>query len=253
MSQSNVEVPPAAPAAATPPAVVTPPAPAAVSPPAMIPAAAPVAVPAAPPLASSDAAVDPNWFKPRLERERKATLKAAGFDSEEDAKAAAKALKDQREAEKALATKLAERDVELTKTKTRAEQLEAATKEYAGRMLIGLTEAQKKAVSDIAGDDPAAQIKAITALTPTWAKEEAAAVAAVAAAAPPAVATAPVAAAPAAAAPPANTAPGRVAPVGGDGSPPNHRAVYEKLKETNPFAAADYAMRHAADVYAAKS
>lgn len=217
----------------------------------MIPAAAPAAVPAVPALASSDAAVDPNWFKPRLERERKATLKAAGFDSEEDAKAAAKALKDQREAEKALATKLAERDAELTQTKTRAQQLEASTKEYAGRMMIGLTEAQKNAVAAIAGDDAAAQIKAIMALTPTWAKEEAAA-AAVVAATTPAVGTPAPAVAQPAAAPPANTAPGRTAPVGGDTSAPNHRAVYDELKKTNPFAAADYALQHAAEVYSAK-
>lgn len=249
MSQTNVEIPAAAPPV-TAPAVAPPP-------------AAPPAPAAAPELPAPPAGAEA-WLKPRLERERAsartAAWKEAGFESEEDAKAAAKALREQREAEKAVAQKLAERDAELARVKSDAERLSAATREYAARMMFGLSDLQKKAVTDIAGDDPAAQIKAITVLTPTWAKEAEAQAHAQAQQA--AQAQQPAAPAAAPATPPAspaapvgggNTAPGRTAPVGGEGSPANHRAVYDELRQKNPFAAARYGETYPEEIHRPKA
>lgn len=219
--------------------VAAPPAPAPIAAAPVAPATPPVAAPivaapkaAAPLPAEPVDGSEPNWLTQRLARERAATLKAAGFESEEAAKAAAKVISDQREAEKTVQQKLADRDAELAAAKARNASLEALNKERHGRAFSILTAAQKAAVVEIAGDDPMLQLKAITALEPTWAKEAAAA--------------APVAAAPVV---PAATAPGREAPASGDGSQPNHVAIYQSLKTTNPIMAARYATEHAADIY----
>lgn len=247
---AQVTTTPAEPAAPAPAATTAAPAT-----PATPPAAAPAPVTitpivhAKPPvLATDDSQTDPNWLANRLARERSKALTAAGFASEEEARQAAAAIKAQKEAEKATLTKLTERDEELKRVKTRAEQLESATREYAARMMAPLSEAQKKAVGDLAGDDPSAQIKAITVLTPTWAqqaKEAADAAAATAGTTTTAPATPAAPAAPVTPKTPApDTAPGRTAPQGGDTSQPNHRQVYESLVATNPFAAAKYGAEH---------
>jgi len=105
--------------------------------------------------------------------------------------------------------------------------------EQAGRMMGVLTGARQAAIRAVAGDDPAAQLKAIQAIAPTWSSEDRAAAAAAAPPAPPAPP-----------APAANTAPPPTAPEGASpDSPPDHRATYESLS-TNPFARAAYGMQH---------
>lgn len=257
MSQSNVEVPPAAPAAQ--PAAVTPPAPAAVQPavaqPSTVPASS-AAVPAAPKLANDEANVDPNWFKPRLERERKSAFKAAGFDSEDEAKAAAKALKDQKEAEKATTQKLVEAQALMGQLKGRSDAITALLEEQATETFGALTEAQKAAVRIQAADDAPAEdrIKAIRQVKAMAAALGGATPTTQAAPATAQPAAAPAVAAPATpAAPLANTAPGRVAPASGDTSQPDHRSIYQTLSNKNPFAAAQYGLANPDAVYTPKA
>lgn len=167
-----------------------------------------------------------------------------------DPVAAKKALDDARAAEdakKSQDTRIAEMNVQLTAEKAEKERLAGITREHAGRMIGVLTAEQQAAVRALAPDtDPAGQLNAIHVLGPTWAKAADAAPAAT-----PPAAAAPVA--PAAAAPPVSTAPGATAPTGGaPTSPPDHRAVYQQSRATNPFAAAAYGLEHASEVYKSK-
>ncbi len=208
--------PPAAPPnpPAPPPAAATPPAPAAVPQPA-----------------------DENqpWFKERLEQarrvEREALLAEIGAKDPKAAKAAVEAANKAAEEAKTVADKLTETASKLTSATSEAERLKGITTEWATRQMMALTAEQQSAVKAIAGDDPGSQLKAITALAPTWA-----------AAAPPAP--------PAKPAPPASgTAPPPNAPPGTIVSEPNHKEVHAALLKTNPFAAASYALEHLRDVF----
>src|SRR6185312_4619231 len=136
-----------------------PPAPAAATP-------APAATPQAAPAGQEK---DPEWLPKRLERERKSQLKALGFDSEDQAKAAAQKAKADAEADKTTATKLAEANARAEQEAAKATRALAVANEHAARMMVGLTEAQKSAIQSIAGDDPVAQLDAISKLSPTWA------------------------------------------------------------------------------------
>jgi hypothetical protein len=216
-------------------------------PPATAPAQ-PAPPPATPPSAqAAPAAVDPSakppWLDERLERERRATqekiLKDLGVEDVDAAKKAIADAKAKADAEKSAAEKAAEYKTKLDAESRRAAEYEATLKEHAARMLVGLTDEQKAAVSKLAGDDPLKQLQTIQALAPTWAKREAEGAAAAAAAA------AAKAAANAATVPPHTTAPPATAPSGTQQtSPPNHREVYEALRKTNPFAASQYATEH---------
>ncbi len=225
------------PAVTVPPVVETP---AAGAPP---PAAATAAA-GTPPLASADSQVDPNWFSPRLARERTKVLKDAGFDSIEEAKAASAAQKAAKDAEKQTATKLAERDAELAASNRERDRLANITKEHAARIMDVLTKDQQTAVTEmlqelgLKPDDPAAQLTAVKKLGPTWA---AAATEAKKAAAAAAGSTPPGSA-------PPRDAPPPVAP----GSPPDHRTVYQQTRQQNPFAAAAYGDKHP-EVYEPKT
>jgi hypothetical protein len=95
-------------------------------------------------------------------------------------------------------------------------------------MLGVLTAEQQAAVKAIAGEDPAKQLQAITALGPTWSSTPA----------------------PAA---PANTAPPPGPPGAEPHSPPDHRAVYESERAKNPFAAAAYGLRNSSEVFKPRS
>ncbi len=171
---------------------------------------------------------EPHWLNARLERERASMLKKAGFESLEEAQASASELKVKREAEKTAADKAAEALGRAKKAESKEKALTEAVTEFASRQMMGLTEEQKAAVVLIAADDPAQQLKAIAALAPTWVKPAEAAKAA-----PKAVDTAP----------PAN------APSQASTSETNHKAQYEALYKSNPFAAAAYGLAHAADVF----
>lgn len=172
---------------------------------------------------------EPHWLNARLERERASMLKKFGFESVEDAQASATELKVKREAEKTAVDKAAEALSRAKKAETQAKALSETVSEYATRELGGLSEEQKAAVTAIAGEDPALQLKAIAALQPTWVK---------------ATETAkPVPAKAIDTAPPAN------APAPTATSETNHRAQYEALRKSNPFAAAAYGTMHSVAVF----
>lgn len=201
------------------------------------PATAPAAAPApAAAQAAADTApaqtAEPAWLKARLEQAERSALHKLGVTDVEAAKkvlAEANALAESR---KTAEQKAVEAANEARVAKAEAERLAATVTETSARMLVGLTDEQRAAVIQIAGDDPSQRIRTIHALQPVWAK----------------VAPAP-AAAPAAAPAPASTAPIASQPGDGTTSPVNHRAVYEQTRESNPFAAAIHGMKHSADVY----
>lgn len=244
MNEPTVVTPPAVSAAT--PTPVTPP----ITPPvaAALPAPAPTPAPTpTPTLAASDGQVDQNWLKERLSRERLKGIKAAGFDSEEEAKAAAAAAKAAAEAKKTAEERMAEFQQLNTQLKGRADAITALLTEQATDAFNTLTDAQKAAVRLQAADDAPAEdrIKAIKLVRALSASISMAAPVAPVTATPPA---APASAAPTTpvtpSAPAVDTAPGRTQPNGGTGSPPNHRTIYEDLSKTNPFAAARYAAEH---------
>lgn len=220
-------------------AVVTSPvtAPTAVTQPAPTPAA-PVVAPSAPNVG------EPDWLNGRIAQAKQSAqaelLKSLGVESLDAAKAAVVALAAKAEADKTAETRAAELKARLDGETAKTVAQGAIIAEYAGRQMIGLTAEQKAAVVAIAGEDAGAQLRAIAALQPTWATPAA-----------PAPTTTPAPAAPTQA---PNTAPGHTAPNGAAGtSPPNHRAAYEQAQKSNPFAAADYGLRHSEDVYKPRS
>jgi hypothetical protein len=97
--------------------------------------------------------------------------------------------------------------------------------------MMALTPEQQAAVKALAKDDPAEQLRTITALQPTWATQVAAP-----AAKPPAT-------------PASGTAPSHTAPDATVISQSDHKAVHAALLKSNPFAAAQYATEHVRDVY----
>ncbi len=168
---------------------------------------------------------EPHWLNARLERERASTLKKAGFETLEEAQASASELKAKREAEKTAAEKAAEAVARAKKAESGEKVLKEAVTDFANLQLKGLSDDQKAAVVAIAGDDAALQLKAIAALQPTWTKPEA-----------PAKQEATVKA--------VDTAPPANAPAQTATSETNHKAQYESLRKTNPFAAALYGAAH---------
>ncbi len=203
-----------------------------VAPPVVAAPAPPVAAPAAP-------AVDPEnppWLAGRLERERRTHLAELGITDPAKAKAlleaATKAENDAKSIGEKLGTTTAERDA----LKTEAERLRVVTAEWAGRQMMGLSAPQQAAVKAIAGDDPAAQLKAITALTPTWGQLA------------PIPGSAPIT--PPAPTPPASgTAPPPTAPGGTSISQQSPKETHAALLKTNPFEAANFALAHAREVF----
>lgn len=147
-----------------------------------------------------------------------------GIEDVEDGKKAIADLKARKDAEKTAAQKAAEFEGKFKTTEAERQRLGEALTIYAKAQLAGLSETQRAAVTSVAGEDPAAQLKAIEALTPTWK----------AAAAP--VATSPTA--------PADTAPRPNAPSAPTTSPPDPKAIHAELAKTNPIIAARYALAH---------
>lgn len=190
---------------------------------------APAAPAAAPPAGAPEK--DPDWLNGRIAKAKKSAeaeiLKQLGVTDFEAAKKAVAKAKETDEAEKSSAQRAVEAKAKADQAEAEAAKLRETIKEHAARQMVGLTEEQKKAVSDVAGDDPAAQLRAITALAPTWAKAEPTPVGGVA----------PVAKTP-------DTAPAPGAPKGTTASPTDPRAEYDSLKKTNPFAAARFGQQH---------
>lgn len=215
--------------------------PAAVVVPAAATAAAPV-VPAAAPTVPNVG--DPDWLNGRIAQAKQsaaaeakaAVLAELGVTNPEEAKTAIAAAKSAAEANKTAETRAAELKAKLDGETAKVSAQGTIIAEMAGRQMGVLTAEQSAAVKAIAGDDAGAQLRAIAALQPTWAKPVAAA-----------ALTTPAAGA--ATAPALNTAPGHTAPNGAAGSPPDQRAVYDQLQKQNPFAAAEHGLRHSGDVY----
>jgi hypothetical protein len=178
--------------------------------------------PAPPPPAPTEPSEKPAWLDARLDQAKKAAIRdQLGVDPEE-AKRIVAEHNARIESAKAAEVRAAE-------LKTKAEQLEAQANEqhkviaeHAARQMVGLTAEQIAAVKEVAGDDPAKQLRAIGALAPTWAK------------------AAPGQTQQQASAPPATTAPPPNAPPAASTSPANNRAAYQDLRARNPFAAAAF-------------
>jgi hypothetical protein len=170
-----------------------------------------------------------------LAEARTRLLQELGVTDVDAAKAAIKAAADAVESQKSAAQKLGETLAERNTLKTEAERLRGVTSEWAARQMMGLSPEQQAAVKAIAGDDAAAQLKAITALAPTWAK---------------APAGSPVAVAPVQPAPPASgTAPPPTAPTSGSVSQQTPVEIHAGLVKTNPFTAAEYAVANVREVF----
>lgn len=208
------------------------------------PAAAPALIPPAapPPAPDAGAQQDPNWLAPRLEQAKRAAetavLAQLGVKDAAEAKAALDAYKAAQDAAKTEAERVAARIAEGDAAKARAAILETAVGTHADSELAKLDDAKRAAVVAIAGDDKAAQLRAIAALAPTWAAAVAATPAAVTPpAAPPAAATT--------AHPP--TAP---APAATTQTDVDHKAVFEGLvKAGKGVAASRYLNAHAREIY----
>lgn len=201
--------PPAAPAATPAPPVTAVPVQLVIAQPAAG-APAPVAPPVAPvPEPEKEPEKEPGWLKGRIERaaaaERKKLLESLGVASEDDIKAAVKAVKDQEDAKKSLEQKALETAQALDLERKRVAEYQTALRGVADAELARLTEAQRAAVQSVAGDDPTRVLNTLRALSPTWAAPPPSAPAAPPAAPPagvlPAAPAAPVAPPPAPAAP----------------------------------------------------
>jgi len=193
-----------------------------------------------------DPQTDPNWLKPRLEREAAAAqaklLKELGVTDPAKAKEILAAAAKAEEEAKSTALRLGETSTKLSAIEQENQRLKEATATYASSQLKALTAEQQEAVRRLAPDtDPAAQLNAIHVLAPTWktaapAQQQATQTQAT---------ELPKPGAP----PPANTAPPPNAPPSAAGSPPDHKAEYSRLKSSNPVAAAAYMREHADKIY----
>lgn len=222
-------------------------------------APAPIAAPAAPPAAPAPPAPDaadpgdgslPKWVAARLEQAKRSAaadvLRAIGAETPEAAADAVKRARAAADAEKTAAQQAAEAQQRAATLQKERDDLHTTVGTVATAQLSALTAEQRAAVTAIAGDNPAAQLRTIAALRPTWT------VVAPPAAAPAPAAPAPPAAPPPPPAPPANTAPQAGAPPAG--SPPavtDHLAVLKGLEVTNPIRAARYRTTYAGEIAAA--
>ena len=196
-------------------------------------AAAPAAVPA------SDAAkpADPNWLNGRIAQAKTSAttelLKSLGASSVDEAKAAVEAARAAAEAKKTAEQRALELDGQLKNAAQQRDKLAGVIKARAELELKALTPEQLAAVTGIAGEDPAEQLRAIDMLKPTWGSSASATTAPPAAVVPPTT----------------NTAPARTAP---PATTPNqtvtHSARFAELQKTNPFAAAEYLRQHGAAI-----
>lgn len=191
------------------------------------------AIPAPEP--KSDAS-EPAWLPGRIEQAKRSAqadaLKALGVDSLDAAKAAIAKARELEEASKTEIQRLSEKALALEPLAKRAAELDATVARYADAELSKLSEAQRAAVTAIAGDDKARALATIDALRPTWAAAPAA----------PTAASAPIPA-------PANTSQVPAPKAATASAGVDHKATYEAMRTTNPVKAAQYLAAHSRAIF----
>lgn len=215
-----------------------------------------VATPNTPPAAAAAAqvaATDPNYLKDRLDRARRKTLEKLGYDlkKNEDVDAFLEKQKGEtrtaKSENKILRKAMGEfqATAETTSAAIKAKDDAIKTQNEAIQALVnveiaGLPADKRDAVKASLTGDGAAQLKQLAALK---------ALAGIAPASAPAPVVTPVTPPPVAA--PATSTPSGAAPTppATPTTPEDFAAVYRSLKDTNPYAAADYMLQHAADIY----
>lgn len=137
------------------------------------------------------------------------------------------------DAQKSELEKLTDRANAMSVQLSKAEQAGVALKAYADAELAALSEERSAAVREVAGDDPAAQLRALVAMRKTWAPAKPEATEE------PTPQQAPVK--------PASTTPTTGGPPeAGATTPINHRERFLQLKAKNPYLAAEYLNAHGA-------
>lgn len=198
-----------------------------------IPAVVPVPVVA--PASPSQTPTEPDWLPGRLARQADATtrqiLTELGVSDVADAKKALTAFKASQDATKSEEQKLRERLALLEPLEGTVQAQRTALREHATAALAALTEPQRVAVTELAGDDPANVLKAIRSLT------KAGFVTATEAAKP----------LPAAASTTSHNA-GTPPPAPANPTAPDHLAVLDGLMRWNPIKAAAYEAKFAREI-----
>ncbi len=185
----------------------------------------------------------PPWMARRLERERTNLLRDLGVEKTDDARAAIAAHRAKIEADKTELQRLTEERDRLLVSTSELATYRAAVAAQATSELATLTPERRAVVMQLAGENPAKQLEALTALRPTWITP------------PPVVAATTTAAAvvqPPPLPPPANTAPLAGSPPPNPPPHTDHLSIFEALDKTNPFRAADYYEAHKGSIEAAK-
>lgn len=197
---------------------------------------------AATPSAATPPADDQNppWLAARLERERRTALAELGIKDPAKAKEVLTAAEKAAQEAKSQGEKLGEANARLKELEEEREQHLETFKSIAESRLKGLTDKQREFVLKTAGDDPQNQIFVMDNAAEMWGAQA------------PASAQVTPAATPAPATPASGTAPPPTAPASTTISQPNHKEVHSGLLKTNPFAAANYALEHMADVFPEK-
>lgn len=144
-------------------AIVPPAAPPVVAPP---PAPAPAVVP---PAVTGEPTEDPPWLAGRLTRARSKQLTDLGFKDEAEARAALEARRAAEESTKTLEQRRLEAETLANKLKQETTELTAYVTQVATSRMAGLTDAQRAAVTAVAGDNPKLQLSMIDAFASTWA------------------------------------------------------------------------------------
>lgn len=172
------------------------------------------------------------WLKPRLEQAQRSAetgiLKRFGVEKPEDLEAKLARLAELEKSQLSEQERVSLEMAELRAKAERAKALEESIGMVASREVSGLNELQKAAVLALAGTDPAAQLRTIESLRPTWAAMQVSA--------------------PAQVIPPAQTSAAPSQPASAQLSQIDHKARFAELQKTNPFAAAAYAQKHASQL-----
>jgi hypothetical protein len=178
-----------------------------------------VATPAPAVSAKAETNEDPHWLPMRLAQKEKQIAKRFGADSIDELESRLAKLTKLEQESMTETEKLRARNAELELAAKERDEYKTTLGEQAKAALEALTPEQRTAVLDVA-ETPAKQLKAIEKLRPTWAKPDDAK---------------PVVPAP------ASTTPTPSAPAAATTtSGPNHLAIWEDLKQSNPMAAALY-------------
>jgi len=202
----------------------------------------------------------PAQLKERLDESRVAGEKALAAQLGVPVEEAKKLIADAKARDDANKSEVQRLTEQLAAAQAKSARLGVLEETVTGRAAVefgALSDVQKAAVETIAGSDPAARLKTIDALKPSWAAAQkvaddtaqvakAAADKAAADAAAEAAKKAPVPAG-------ATTAPASPPPPPAQpGTPTNHLAVWESLKASNPVAAGMYRSKHDAAIRAAQ-